>query len=131
MFSRLGRLLRRLLAKARITVADLGIRANTHPPQTSAFSLPPETVSLILSRLPPESIVTFALSCRRFHQYMPSPPRLSEEARADAAQLARERHPPPLFVIPVQSAAHLAPRAPRLSAPHPLRRPLQEQRGAP
>jgi len=80
MFSRLGRLLHRLLARARITVAELGIKTNPHPPQTNAFSLPPEIVSLILSHLAPESIVAFALSCRSFHQYLPSPPRLSEEA---------------------------------------------------
>ena len=63
-----------------------------HPPSTSttlpqtnpnAVPLPPELISRILSYLPPESVVSFALTCRRFHPYMPSPPptTLSGQAR--------------------------------------------------
>lgn len=63
-----------------------------HPPSTSttlpqtnpnAVPLPPELISRILSYLPPESVISFALTCRRFHPYMPSPPptTLSGQAR--------------------------------------------------
>ena len=53
----------------------------TLPPQSIAVSLPPEIVSLILSHLPPESVVAFGLTCRRFYAFVPSPPRLTEETR--------------------------------------------------
>ena len=53
----------------------------TLSPQSIAVSLPTEIVSLILSHLPPESVVAFGLTCRRFYPFVPSPPHLTEEAR--------------------------------------------------
>ncbi len=53
------------------------------PANPNAVPLPPELIAHILSYLPPESVVSFALTCRRFYQYMPSPPPilLSQQAR--------------------------------------------------
>ena len=100
MFSRIGHLLNSLLGKVRRVFAakkpettppasapasrahpDVLTTRNSPPQTCIAVHLPSEIVSLILSHLPAESVVAFGLTCRRFHAFMPSPPRLTEEAR--------------------------------------------------
>lgn len=61
-------------------------------------SCPPELIILILSHLPPESTLAFALTCRAlFIQYFPRSPQLSAPTKTALLQLIERDYPNLLF----------------------------------
>lgn len=102
MLSRIRRILHHLQVLTKRLAARQVFTTKALALQSIVISLPPEIVLLILTYLPPESIVAFALTCRRFQRFMPSPPRLSEEVRLTLLNWLERDTPPPLFVFSVQ-----------------------------
>lgn len=64
--------------------------------QQSTLNLPGELLNIVVAHLPPESIISLALTCRALHaQFFPSssPPALSKPARATLVQWLEKDNP--------------------------------------